>query len=73
MRHGSRARQTLAENEAYLRQLEAEQGGGGAARGALAAPRASFVVKARGAGGAKTFINVCTCEQVRRRRAAAAA
>jgi hypothetical protein len=71
--YSRRSRQTLAENEAYLRQLEAEQGSGGARRGALAAPRASFVVKARDADGAKTFINVCTCEQVRRRRAAARA
>lgn len=60
----SRAWQTLAENEAYLRQLEAEQGSGAARSGTLAAPQACFVIKARSAAGVKAFINVCTCAQV---------
>ena len=66
-RHASRA-QTLEERESYLRQLEADQAAGisnGApsGQGVLAAPVACFAIKARGADGAKVFINVCTCDK----------
>ena len=62
--------QTLEERERYLRQLEADQAegvsnGAPSRQGVLAAPVASFVIKARSRDGAKVFINVCTSDKAR--------
>ena len=61
------AAQTLEERETYLRQLEAEQDNteDKPTRGTLATPAARYVIKARGADGAKVFINLCSCDKVR--------
>jgi hypothetical protein len=63
------ASQALAEQEAYLRQLEAEQGEEGAfgAGPQLVVPRPGLVLKLREAQGVRKtmYINICMCDKVR--------